>query len=89
MIEILTIGEILVEIMKPKKGIPLNKIDTFKGPFPVIQTPYCIVKIKKPTYLVDFASGSVYFISAQLKKISFTASNIQISFFIKYLKQLL
>jgi sugar/nucleoside kinase (ribokinase family) len=34
MIEILTIGEILVEIMKPKKGIPLNKIDTFKGPFP-------------------------------------------------------
>lgn len=34
MIEILTMGEILVEIMRPKKGIPLNKIDTFKGPFP-------------------------------------------------------
>lgn len=34
MIEILTIGEILIEIMRPKKGIPLDKIGTFKGPFP-------------------------------------------------------
>ena len=34
MIEILTIGEILAEIMRSKKGIPLDKIDTFKGPFP-------------------------------------------------------
>ena len=33
MIEILTIGELLAEIMRPKKDIPLDKIDTFKGPF--------------------------------------------------------
>ncbi len=33
MIEILTIGEILTEIMRPKSGIPLDKVDTFKGPF--------------------------------------------------------
>ncbi|MCL4377268.1 MAG: sugar kinase [Actinobacteria bacterium] len=34
MIEILIIGELLVEIMRPKKGIPLDKKDIFKGPFP-------------------------------------------------------
>lgn len=34
MIEILTIGEILAEIMRSKRGISLDKIDTFKGPFP-------------------------------------------------------
>ena len=34
MIEILTIGEVLAEIMRPKSGILLDKIGTFKGPFP-------------------------------------------------------
>jgi len=34
MVEFLTIGEILAEIMRPKVGIPLSKIDYFKGPFP-------------------------------------------------------
>jgi sugar/nucleoside kinase (ribokinase family) len=34
MIEFLTIGEILVEIMRPKIGIPLNEIGDLRGPFP-------------------------------------------------------
>lgn len=33
MIEILTVGEILVEIMREKVGIGLDKTDTFMGPF--------------------------------------------------------
>lgn len=34
MIEILTVGEILVEIMRPEIGIPLDIPGSFKGPYP-------------------------------------------------------
>ena len=33
MLEILTVGEILVEIMREKVGIGLGDADTFRGPF--------------------------------------------------------
>ncbi|HUV13643.1 MAG TPA: sugar kinase, partial [Acidobacteriota bacterium] len=32
--EIVSIGEVLVEIMRPKVGVPLDQPDEFKGPFP-------------------------------------------------------
>jgi len=34
MVEVLTVGEILVEIMRSKVGTSLNSTDLFKGPFP-------------------------------------------------------
>ena len=34
MAEVLCMGDILVEIMRPKAGIPLNREDYFRGPFP-------------------------------------------------------
>ncbi len=34
MAEIWTMGEMLVEIMRPKVGIPLNQVEAFLGPFP-------------------------------------------------------
>lgn len=33
-IEIITLGEVLVEIMRPAVGQPLDQIGTFKGPYP-------------------------------------------------------
>ena len=34
MAEIITMGELLVEIMRPSEDIPLYKSDYFRGPFP-------------------------------------------------------
>jgi len=34
MTEVLTLGEILVEIMREKRGVPLNIEGTFRGPYP-------------------------------------------------------
>lgn len=34
MIDVLTVGELLVEIMREESGVPLKKAGTFKGPFP-------------------------------------------------------
>jgi tagatose kinase len=34
MVNVLTIGELIVEIMRPTVGVPFNRVDTFNGPFP-------------------------------------------------------
>ena len=34
MAEILTMGELIVEIMRPKEDMPLDMAGTFLGPFP-------------------------------------------------------
>ena len=42
MTDILTMGEILVEIMREHEDVPLDRAGTFKGPYPSGAPAICI-----------------------------------------------
>ena len=57
MAEVICMGDILVEIMRPEAGIPLNREGYFRGPFPSGAPAICIDTVAKMDHTAAIIGG--------------------------------